>query len=59
MYRLGCHLEYGEGIAEDRSRAAALYRAAAEAGYNGMNIRMKCGFLHQRRLLHALEDNAE
>ena len=59
MYRLGCHLEYGEGIAEDRSRAAALYRAAAEAGYNGMNSRMKCGFLHQRRLLHALEDNAE
>ena len=51
MYRLGCHLEYGEGIERDQSRAAALYRAAAEAGYNGMNSRMKCGFLHQRRLL--------
>lgn len=48
-YMIGCHFEFGDGVEEDRARAATFYTAAAEGGITGS--RLKSGYLRARRAL--------
>ncbi len=53
-YMIGCHFEFGDGVAIDREKAGAWYEAAAEAGFSGEHARLKEGYLRERRRLDSL-----
>ncbi len=50
-YAIGCHFEFGDGVATDRERANRFYESAAAAGFSGSRARLKSGYLKQKRLL--------
>ena len=48
-YLIGCHFEFGDGVAIDREKASAWYSAAADAGFSGGHARLKGGYLREKR----------
>jgi TPR repeat protein len=48
-YMIGCHFEFGDGVAPDRERAARWYESAASAGFLGGHARLKGGYLREKR----------
>ncbi len=50
-YVIGCHFEFGDGVAMDREKADRFYDGAASAGYGGSHARLKSGYLRVRRRL--------
>ena len=48
-YMIGCHFEFGDGVALDRERAASWYTRAAEGGFLGGHSRLKGGYLREKR----------
>ncbi len=50
-YLIGCHFEFGDGVAPDRERAMHFYQSAVEAGLTSGQSRLKSGFLREKRRL--------
>lgn len=48
-YMIGCHFEFGDGVALDRDRAQQWYAKAAEGGFLGGHSRLKGGYLREKR----------
>ena len=48
-YMIGCHFEFGDGVALDREKAARWYETAATAGFLGSHARLKGGYLREKR----------
>ncbi len=48
-YMIGCHFEFGDGVALDREKAALWYESAATGGFSGSHSRLKGGYLREKR----------
>ena len=57
MFVLGCHLEFGDGVAPDRMKAGAWYGRAMELGFDPARSDLKGGFLRARKKLLLTKKN--
>ena len=48
-YMIGCHFEFGDGVALNREKASRWYETAATAGFSGGHARLKGGYLREKR----------
>lgn len=51
MYMLGCHFEFGDGVAADRMKATAWYNRALAMGFDPAKVDIKGGYLRERKKL--------
>lgn len=57
MFVLGCHLEFGDGVAPDRAKANAWYTRSMEMGFDPARSDLKGGFLRARKKLLLTKKN--
>lgn len=57
MFMLGCHLEFGDGVAPDRAKASAWYTRSIELGFDPARSDLKGGFLRARKKLLLTKKN--
>ena len=57
MFVLGCHLEFGDGVAPDRLKASAWYARSVELGFDPARSDLKGGFLRARKKLLLTKKN--
>lgn len=57
MFMLGCHLEFGDGVAPDRTKASAWYTRSMELGFDPARSDLKGGYLRARKKLLLTKKN--